>query len=145
LWPFRKTWTEYYVVSLFHPEMKHNAIILSLPTGNMLALQNMYMFALELWVSYFVYLSVCQATNERFVSHCFNDFFIHAPKKKKNLRADDVVQWTTLGDVHKLLWQVFGFFWPPTPLRWHFLPYKTWHFWTTSPPLLLNVVCELRM
>ena len=23
-------------------------------------------------------------------------------------------------------WQGFGFFWPPTPLRWHSLPYKRW-------------------
>ena len=23
--------------------------------------------------------------------------------------------------IYKLRWQDFGFFWPPTPLRWHFL------------------------
>ena len=28
------------------------------------------------------------------------------------------------------------------PLRWQFLPYERWHFWTTYPPLLVNVVCE---
>ena len=32
----------------------------------------------------------------------------------------------TLGSIHKLHWQVFGLFWPPIPLRWHFLPYKRW-------------------
>ena len=26
--------------------------------------------------------------------------------------------------VHKLRWQDFGFFWPPTPLCWHFLWYE---------------------
>ena len=36
----------------------------------------------------------------------------------------------------------FCFFLPPTPLRLHFLPYKSWHFLTTYPPLLVNVVCE---
>ena len=45
------------------------------------------------------------------------------------------------GLLYKLRWQVFDFFWPPIPLRWHFLPYtltKSWHFWTIySPPLLL--------
>ena len=30
------------------------------------------------------------------------------------------------GGVHKLCWQIFGLFWPPTPLRWYFLPYKPW-------------------
>ena len=30
------------------------------------------------------------------------------------------------GAVHKLRWQDFGFFWPPTHLRLHFLPYKRW-------------------
>ena len=33
-------------------------------------------------------------------------------------------------------------FWQPTLLRLHFLPYKSWHFLTTYPPLLINVVCE---
>ena len=31
-----------------------------------------------------------------------------------------------LGVVHKLRWQDFGFFWPPTPLGWHFLWYERW-------------------
>ena len=31
-----------------------------------------------------------------------------------------------LGVVHKLRWQDFGFFWPPTPLRWHLLQYERW-------------------
>ena len=35
---------------------------------------------------------------------------------------------------HKICWQNFGFFWPPTPLP-HFLPYKH-NFWTTYPLLL---------
>ena len=42
--------------------------------------------------------------------------------------------------VHKLRWQVFGFF--TYPLCRHFLPYKRWnkwHFWAT---LLVNVVYE---
>ena len=39
-------------------------------------------------------------------------------------------------------WQVFGFFWLPTPLRWQFLTYKSWHFMTIYLPLLENVVCE---
>ena len=43
-----------------------------------------------------------------------------------------------LGVVHKLSWQVFGFFYHP--FLWLFLPYK--HFWTTFPPLFVNVVCE---
>ena len=33
-----------------------------------------------------------------------------------------------------------GFFWPPTPLRWHFLPYERWQ--KVDPPPLVNVVCE---
>ena len=37
------------------------------------------------------------------------------------------------------------YFWP-TPLIWHFLPYKhcqeILHFWSTYPPLLVNVVCR---
>ena len=40
----------------------------------------------------------------------------------------------------------FWLFWPPTPLRWHFLSYENWqkgqHFWTTYSPPLVNVVCE---
>ena len=37
----------------------------------------------------------------------------------------------------------FGlFFWPHTPLCWQFLPDKSWHFWATYPPFLVNVVCE---
>jgi hypothetical protein len=39
----------------------------------------------------------------------------------------------------------FGFFWPPTPLRFHFLWYKSLQkvdFLTTYPPPLVNVVCE---
>ena len=32
----------------------------------------------------------------------------------------------TLGVVHNIRWQNFGFFWPPTPLCWHFLPYECW-------------------
>ena len=47
--------------------------------------------------------------------------------------------WT---NIQKLRWQSFGFFWPPSPLCWQFLPYESWHFWTTYPPLLVNVVCE---
>ena len=35
-----------------------------------------------------------------------------------------------LGCVHKLRRQDFGFFWPPTPLRWHFLWYECWQKWT---------------
>ena len=34
-----------------------------------------------------------------------------------------------LGVVHKLRWQEFGIFWPPTPLCWHFLWYKCWQNW----------------
>ena len=30
------------------------------------------------------------------------------------------------GVFHKLHWQAFAFFWPPTPLRWHFPWYKGW-------------------
>ena len=30
-----------------------------------------------------------------------------------------------LGAVHKLRWQDFCFFWPPTPLRLHFLWYES--------------------
>ena len=45
-----------------------------------------------------------------------------------------------LGVVHKLRWQDFGFFWPPTPLRWHFLPYECWQkvdiFGLPTPVLL---------
>ena len=32
-----------------------------------------------------------------------------------------------LGVVHKLCWHHFGCFWPPTPLRWHFLRYEPRH------------------
>ena len=46
------------------------------------------------------------------------------------------------GFFHKLRWQVFSFFWPPNPLPWHFLPSKGWYFWSTYPPLHINVVCE---
>ena len=39
-----------------------------------------------------------------------------------------------------------AFFLPHTLLGWHFLPYERWqknqYFWTTYPPLLVNVVCE---
>ena len=51
--------------------------------------------------------------------------------------------------IHKVRWQLFVFFWPPTPLCWHFLPYKRWqksqHFWTSYPPLLVNVVCKRQL
>ena len=52
-----------------------------------------------------------------------------------------------LGVVHKLCWQDFGFFWPPTPLCWHFLWYERWQNIDifgppTYLPPLLNVVCE---
>ena len=30
----------------------------------------------------------------------------------------------------------------PNPLHWQFLPYKSWHFWRTYPPLLVIVVHE---
>ena len=40
-----------------------------------------------------------------------------------------------LGSVHKLRWQVFGFFWLP-------MLTLSRHFWTIYPPLLVNVVCE---
>ena len=33
-------------------------------------------------------------------------------------------------------------FFTTSPLRCQLLPYKSWHFWTTYPPLLVNVVCE---
>ena len=32
-----------------------------------------------------------------------------------------------------------AFFWPPTPLCWQFEPYKSLYFWTTYPPLLVNI------
>ena len=35
-----------------------------------------------------------------------------------------------------------AFFWPPTPLRLHFLPYESRNCWTTYQPLLVNIVCE---
>ena len=35
-------------------------------------------------------------------------------------------QTTFTNYVHKLRWQNFGFFWPPTPLSWHFLWYERW-------------------
>ena len=35
-----------------------------------------------------------------------------------------------LGVIHKQCWQVFGFFWPPTHLCLHFLPYKNSHLLT---------------
>ena len=53
--------------------------------------------------------------------------------------------------VHKLRWQVFGFFWLLTYPRWDFLSYKRWQSWqkvtfyglpSTYPPPLVNVVCE---
>ena len=49
--------------------------------------------------------------------------------------------------VHRLRWQAFGFFWPPTPLRWHFLRYKRWQKvdilgQPTYLPCPVNVVCE---
>ena len=42
---------------------------------------------------------------------------------------------------HKVHWQVFGFFdhLPPSLTS---LPYKSWHFLTTYPPPLVNVVYE---
>ena len=46
-----------------------------------------------------------------------------------------------LGVVHKLS-TLISFWLFLTPLRWHFLPYKSQHFWTTYPPPLVNVVCE---
>ena len=42
--------------------------------------------------------------------------------KKENAKEGNCI----LGVVHKLRWQDFGFFWPPIPLRWHFLPYERW-------------------
>ena len=33
-------------------------------------------------------------------------------------------------------------FWPPTSLCLHFLPYESWHFLTTYPLVLVNIVCE---
>ena len=48
--------------------------------------------------------------------------------------------WNNSGVVHKLCWQDFGFLWPPTPLRWHFLHYECWQkaniFGLPTPPLL---------
>ena len=49
--------------------------------------------------------------------------------------------------VHKLCWHDFGFFWPPTPLCWHFLWTKRWQrvdiFGPPSYlPRLVNIVCE---
>ena len=57
---------------------------------------------------------------------------------------------TLLGGILLLRWQNLGFFLTTYPLRWHFLPCKSWpkswHFWTTYPPYLVNVVkeCPLR-
>ena len=118
-WSIRKS--KLYADSLFHPEMKRKAIIFSLPTGNMLALQNMYMYALELWVSYFVYLSVCQATNERFVSHCFNDFFIHAPKKKRIYELMMLCNEPHFGSFINCVDKILAFF--------YHLPYIIFGFW----------------
>ena len=47
-----------------------------------------------------------------------------------------------LGVVHKLRWQIFVSFWPSTSICLHLLPYESWHFLTTYPPLLVKVVCE---
>ena len=53
------------------------------------------------------------------------------------------------GVVHKLRQQDFGFFSPPTPLRWHFLWYKRWQkvassckrsLWTTLKPVSDNIM-----
>ena len=50
------------------------------------------------------------------------------------MRVVGLVLWrpirSELGGVHKLCWQDFVFFWPPTPLRWHFIPYKSWQILT---------------
>ena len=42
--------------------------------------------------------------------------------------------------VHKLRRQDFGFFWPPIPLPWHFLPYECWQ--KVDIFGLVNIVCE---
>ena len=39
-----------------------------------------------------------------------------------------IFSFPSLGGVHKLRWQGFGLFGPPTHLRLHFLPYKRWLF-----------------
>ena len=43
------------------------------------------------------------------------------------------------------MFKIFGFFGPPTPLRLHFIWYKSLQkvdFFTTYPPPLVNVFCE---
>ena len=54
------------------------------------------------------------------------------------------IEIVTEGLVHKLLWQVFGLFWPPTrPFVYTFYLIKFDIFWlSTYPPLLVNLVCE---
>ena len=41
-------------------------------------------------------------------------------------KIDGNIFWWVLcyGVVQKLRWQVFDYFWSPTPLRWHFLPWQ---------------------
>ena len=77
------------------------------------------------WCFFFLMLTFSFSAGVR---HFFLYFFMHVG--------------VTLGAVQKLRWQIFGFFWPPNPLRWQFLPDKSWHFWTTYPLFLVNVVCE---
>ena len=48
--------------------------------------------------------------------------------------------YSKIGVVHKLRWQVFGFFGPPIPPRLYFLPYKSWP--TKYPP---TSSCELSL
>ena len=43
-----------------------------------------------------------------------------------NPRTENVANTLWWGGIPKLCCHVFGLFWPPTPLRWHFLPYKRW-------------------
>ena len=47
-------------------------------------------------------------------------FFIY-PMKLKTKQGCCLIR-----AVQKLRWQDFGFFWPPTPLCWHFLWYEHW-------------------
>ena len=77
------------------------------------------------WCFFFLMLTFSFSAGVR---HFFLYFFMHVG--------------VTLGAVQKLRWQIFGFFWPPNPLRWQFLPDKSWHFWTIYPFLFENVVCE---
>ena len=79
----------------------------------------------DIFITKNVYITNTSRLVIRFFMVCkLNDLFfcVFASKKLRQRRT----LLPRLGVVHKLRWQGFGFFLPPTPLRWHFLCYERW-------------------